>query len=156
MGDNTSVKRRMIQRYGAQCFIEKLKIRNTSNIKYKSKAQRKRMKALTYHHIKRRSKGGRATIENGALLSAENHIWFNKQSPEAQKIMNNMFQQYKRKVDGKIFDGVKVEFDDIPQMPYTINVAIIDIKEMRRRKIRKERKASKKILQRLKKEWEDR
>ena len=53
------------------------------------------MKALTYHHIVKREYGGRTTIENGALLSAENHQWFNKQTPEEQERLNNIFQEYK-------------------------------------------------------------
>ena len=32
----------------------------------------------------------------GALLSVENHAWFNKQSPEAQAEMNRKFQEYKK------------------------------------------------------------
>lgn len=54
-----------------------------------------RMKQLTYHHIKEKRNGGTATVENGALLSFENHMWFNQQSPEAQKSMNQAFQEYK-------------------------------------------------------------
>ena len=32
----------------------------------------------------------------GALLSVENHQWFNKQTPEAQAEMNRRFQEYKK------------------------------------------------------------
>ena len=64
------------------------------------------MKQLTYHHIKEKRNGGKTTIENGALLSAENHEWFNKQSDKAQRQMNELFQEYKRLVDiGIIVNG---------------------------------------------------
>ena len=71
MSGNTSAKKALIKRYGPKCFIESLKLRDTSHITYKGKAQRARMKALTYHHIRERVFGGKATVENGALLSAE-------------------------------------------------------------------------------------
>lgn len=117
---NKRAKERLIQLYGAECFIEKLHLRkDTEPRKYTSKRQRKRMKQLTYHHIKERRYGGKATIENGALLSEENHIWFNEQSKEAQKQMNELFQQYKASVK------CKVEFVDNLDTRFSIASAII-------------------------------
>ena len=95
MSSNKGAKEKLIKLYGAECFIEKLQLRKDTERRYTSKGQRKRMKQLTYHHILEKSKGGKATVENGAILSAENHEWFNKQSKEKQKRMNDMFQQYK-------------------------------------------------------------
>ena len=158
MGGNKSVKNALIKRYGAECFIEKLHLRDTSKIQYRGVAQRHRMKKLTYHHIRKRSKGGKATVENGALLSAENHAWFHKQPKESQELMNKMFQQYKREADGKIFDRVTVEIVDFTSIPIstTVKAIFIDAKELKRRSILKERMRIKRELQRLKKEWEDR
>ena len=117
---NKRAKERLIQLYGAECFIEKLHLRkDTEPRKYTSKGQRKRMKQLTYHHIKERRYGGKATIENGAILSEENHIWFNKQSREAQKQMNELFQQYKASVE------CKVEFVEDLDTRFSIASAII-------------------------------
>lgn len=95
MSSNKGAKEKLIKLYGAECFIEKLQLRKDTERRYTSKGQRKRMKQLTYHHILEKSKGGKATVENGSLLSAENHIWFNQQSKEEQRRMNDMFQQYK-------------------------------------------------------------
>lgn len=93
---NKKAKEALIKLYGAECFIEKLHLRqDTEPRKYTGKAQYKRMKELSYHHILERSRGGKATVENGALLSVENHAWFNKQSREKQREMNNKFQEYK-------------------------------------------------------------
>ena len=92
---NKSAKEKLIKLYGEECFIEKLHLRQDKGRRYTSKGQMKRMKQLTYHHILEKSKGGKATVENGALLSAENHEWFNQQSKEEQRRMNDMFQQYK-------------------------------------------------------------
>lgn len=117
---NKRAKERLIQLYGAECFIEKLHLRkDTEPRRYSSKGQYKRMKQLTYHHIKEKQYGGKATIENGALLSEENHIWFNEQSKEAQKQMNELFQQYKASVE------CKVEFVDNLDTRFSIASAII-------------------------------
>lgn len=99
MSSNRAVKERLIERYGAECFIERLKLRDTSGLTYKSKGQYKRMKMLTYHHIREKSKGGKATIENGALLSGENHIWFHQQDRADRERMNQQFQELKRNID---------------------------------------------------------
>ena len=117
---NKRAKERLIDLYGAECFIEKLHLRkDTEPRKYTSKGQRKRMKQLTYHHIQERSNGGQATVENGALLSTENHEWFNRQSKEAQRQMNELFQQYKASVE------CKVEFVDNLDTRFSIASAII-------------------------------
>lgn len=117
---NKRAKERLIQLYGAECFIEKLKLRkDTEPRKYSSKGQYKRMKQLTYHHIREKRNNGKATVENGALLSAENHAWFNKQSKEAQRQMNELFQQYKQSIE------CKVEFVDDLDTQFSIASAII-------------------------------
>ena len=96
MSNNKKAKEKLIELYGAECFIEKLHLRQDDKPRhYTGKAQLKRMKQLTYHHIQERRNGGKATVENGALLSVENHIWFNKQSPKVQARLNKAFQRYK-------------------------------------------------------------
>ena len=117
---NKRAKEKLIELYGAECFIEKLHLRkDTEPREYTSKGQKKRMKQLTYHHIREKSNGGQATVENGALLSAENHAWFNKQSEEAQKQMNELFQKYKESAE------CKVEFVDGLDTRFSIASAII-------------------------------
>lgn len=102
---NKKAKEELIRLYGAECFIDKLHLRpeeskvyTGSQLKYMRKHQHQ-LKQLTYHHIKERSQGGKATVENGALLSEGNHRWFNQQSKQAQEQMNNAFQEYKRRMD---------------------------------------------------------
>lgn len=117
---NKKAKEKLIELYGAECFIEKLHLRvDTEPRKYTSKGQYKRMKQLTYHHIKEKRNGGKATVENGALLSEENHMWFNKQSKQEQKQMNELFQQYKQSIE------CKVEFVDNLDTRFSIASAII-------------------------------
>ena len=128
MSTNKSARQELERLYGKECFIEKLKLRkDTEPRRYTSKGQYKRMKQLTYHHIREKSKGGTATVENGALLSAENHEWFNKQSSAAQRQMNELFQQYKNSVD------CKVEFTDDLQTSFTVATAVIVPAELEKR-----------------------
>lgn len=77
------------------------------------------MKMLTYHHIVKKEHGGRTTVENGALLSAENHAWFNKQTKEEQDRMNKIFQEYKK---------CKVVFVDHVDVDFKIRIQEFSIK----------------------------
>ena len=122
---NKKARKKLIKLYGAECFIEKLHLRtDTEPRQYTSKGQYKRMKQLTYHHIREKQHGGKATVENGALLSAENHIWFNEQSKEAQKQMNELFQKYKQSIE------CKVEFVDELDTRFSIASAIIVLSDL--------------------------
>ena len=117
---NKKARKKLIKLYGAECFIEKLHLRKDKEPrKYTSKGQYEKMKQLTYHHIQEKKNGGKATVENGALLSEENHIWFNEQSKEAQKQMNELFQKYKHSVE------CKVEFVEELDTRFSIASAII-------------------------------
>lgn len=56
---NKSAKQELIKRYGAECFIEKLHLRkDLTPRRYKSKGQMKRMKQLTFHHIRMKKDRG--------------------------------------------------------------------------------------------------
>ena len=125
MSNNKGIKKELIKRYGAECFIEKLHLRKDKKPRrYTSKNQKKRMRQLTYHHIKMKKDGGKATVENGALLSAENHTWFHQQSSTIQGYLNAIFQEYKRQVD-----ECKVTFVDNLDLPFEIKGIAFDIDE---------------------------
>lgn len=95
----------MVRKYGAKCFIEELGLRSKEEIERDMKGLNKKQKALmnvlTFHHIKERCAGGRATEENGAILRNVNHIWFNSLSKEEQERLNNLFQEYKKRFRNK-------------------------------------------------------
>lgn len=61
------------------------------------------------------------TIESlrkiGALLSEENHIWFNQQGPEVQEEMNRKFKEYK---------ACKIVFVDNLDIDINISSAIFE------------------------------
>lgn len=139
MKSNKKVKEKLIKLYGNECFIEKLHLRKDKQ-KYTSKGQMKRMKQLTYHHILERRKGGKATVKNGALLSAENHAWFHKQPKEKQKMMNDMFQKYKE---------LKVEFVDDLELPFEIKFTELKIDEKGKYDRAKKKQEDKKLV----KDW---
>ena len=98
-----------------------------------------RMKQLTYHHIVERRNGGRATVENGALLSAENHAWFNQQGPEKQRAMNQAFQTYKKTMNVAIMQGNKIEVQQLKfDMSDCIEIPLIDNRKYNRAKVKRE------------------
>ena len=140
---NKRAKEKLIELYGAECFIEKLHLRKDKEPrKYTSKGQYEKMKQLTYHHIREKQHGGKATVENGALLSAENHIWFNEQSKEAQRQMNELFQRYKQSVE------CSVEFVDNLETNFSIASVIIVPAELEKKYNRaKEKRAWKKQVE---------
>ena len=144
MSNNKRAKEKLIELYGAECFIEKLKLRKyTEPKKYKGKGQMKRMKQLTYHHIKMKKDGGRATVENGALLSAENHTWFHKQSPQAQTQMNEIFQEYKKQQSQEC----QVVFVDELKLGFEIKTMEFSIREREQKKEKYNRAKEKKEFQ---------
>ena len=129
MSSNKRAKEELIKIYGAECFIDKLKLRDESGRRYTGKGQMKKMKQLTYHHIKMKKDGGRATVENGALLSAENHAWFHKQNPQDQAIMNAMFQEYKKQ-----YQECEVVFVDKLDLGFEIKAMEFHIDEREQKK----------------------
>lgn len=60
-GGNKKAREKLIQIFGSECFIDKLKVR-TGN--YMTTQQYQKLKKLTFHHIKKKSEGGPASIEN--------------------------------------------------------------------------------------------
>lgn len=139
MSSNKTARKKLEERYGKECFIEKLGIRKFDKPrKYTSKAQREKMKQLTYHHILEKSKGGKSTVENGALLSSENHIWFHQQEEEKQVEINRIFQEYKH-----LTDECKVVFVDDLKLPFKVIPAEFNIQNKRKEKYSRAKKKQK-------------
>lgn len=139
---NKSAKQELIRRYGKECFIEKLHLRKDDKPRrYTGKGQMKRMKQLTYHHIRMKKDGGKATVENGALLSAENHQWFHQQSPQAQGYMNALFQEYKRQVD-----ECAVVFADDLELPFEVKPIEFSVDEKGKFNRAAEKRKTQKII----------
>lgn len=143
MSSNKKAKEKLIRIYGAECFIEKLHLRkDTTPRRYTSKGQKKRMKQLTYHHIRMKKDGGKATVENGALLSAENHSWFHQQSSKDQTQMNAMFQEYKKQ-----YQECEVVFVDDLDLDFEIKAMEFHIDEREQKKEKYNRAKEKREFQ---------
>ena len=133
MYKNRIIRKELIDLYGSECFIEKLHIRPTKNIKYKGKKQHSKMQRLTLHHIKMKCEGGETSVENGALLNAENHEWFHKQDRETQDMLNKMFVKYKKFADFLRGREIPVVEDDIdPEIK--VNAMIFETKEIKKQR----------------------
>lgn len=89
-------------------------------------------------------------MENGAILSNENHIWFHKQSESKQGYMDAIFQEYKRQVDKS--KEVKIVFVDELEVPYKVEPMEIIIEEKKQEYNRAKKKEEDKQLI---KEWEE-
>lgn len=151
MSSNKKAKERLIKKYGNMCFIDRLRLRKDKKRRYRSKKKMSKMQELTFHHIKEKSKGGKATVENGALLSAENHEWFNRQSKESQAKMNRMFQEYKRQIDlGIAIIVPETGVVDIKQIDIDMDDCIeIEVKKYNRAEF-------KQMMQNIRQEYVDR
>lgn len=157
---NREAKEELIRLYGAQCFIDRLHLRPDSSRIYTGKQleymrkHKEQLKRLTYHHIKERCKGGKATVENGALLSEENHRWFNQQSKENQAKMNQAFQDLKQQLDNA--RECKIELVDTLDMGFEVKTAEISFSDERKPKEKFNRaKEKRKFNERVKEEMED-
>ena len=96
MSTNKIARKKLEKLYGKECFIEKLHLRvDKEPRRYKSKGQMKRMKQLTYHHILERYKGGKATVENGAIVSGLAHAYMHSLPRHEEEVINNMLREYK-------------------------------------------------------------
>lgn len=123
MSSNKRAKERLIERYGGIDFLDQMHVKVPECKTYKSKGMKKRMQQLTYHHICEKQYGGKATVENGALLTEEHHIWLHKQPPEVKAKLNIAFQEFKRQKDQEL----EVQYVDLKQIPFELNIADIGI-----------------------------
>lgn len=159
MSSNKRAKEELIKIYGAECFIDKLKLRDESGRRYTGKGQKAKMKQLTYHHIKMKKDGGKATVENGALLSAENHAWFHKQSEPIQHQMNELFQEYKRlkskKCDIVFVDHLDLGFE-IKPITFTLDEKgqILDTKKEKYNRAKTKEEFRRKMDEELADDWD--
>lgn len=114
---NKGARRKLERVFGKKCMIE------AAGIRYIPVEQRRKIKGyttsqekLTYHHIRERSKGGKATFENGALLKGYNHVWIHQLPSKEREEVNKRLQAYKLNMirmmgNGDITDSQSVTLD---------------------------------------------
>ena len=152
MSKNQATREELERIYGSICMLHQgLHINGYKKTKtnYKGKSIAKQ---LTYHHIKPKSQGGKATIENGAVLCRACHDYLEQSSPHEKAILNHKLQEYKR---------AKLDFVEEIDLPFEVVTTDLQVepkmsKKEKKRILRKQHKKEKKEMQKLRKEWEDR
>lgn len=86
--------------YGKGCFVERAGIRKITEeeeeiMKRNIRGFKKLDRTITYHHLRPRSKGGQATVENGANIARYNHDWLEQLPPNKKEEVNNLLRQFK-------------------------------------------------------------
>lgn len=79
---------------GIKQDIKKPKVGRGQKYKGKSIASQ-----LTYHHLKAKRYGGKATLDNGAVICRSCHDWLEQLSEMEREIINDELREYKRKID---------------------------------------------------------
>lgn len=126
MSKNTRVRHQLEQIFGQICMIEELGIRKIPmEERKKIKGYTKFQDKITYHHIKEKQYGGKATLENGALLKGYNHSWLHSLPQEDMDIINKKLIEYKASIMEVTEDGIvllkpttiKIDLSDCIEIP---------------------------------------
>lgn len=125
MSSNKGAKNKLIEIYGEHCMFARARIaeriEKMGGIRtYKSYVAEKKFKGkkiakqLTYHHLVHKSDGGKATVENGALVDATAHAYLHSLPRKQEEIINNMLRAYKINVL-ELRDGQVLGYESIQQ-----------------------------------------
>lgn len=132
-------------RYGKGCMLEKVqdKIERTgiktyrqyiSEVKFSGPKVEQLRKLMTYHHLKHKSDGGPATVENGAEVSALGQMYIHSLPRHQEEIVNNMLRDYKYQIDSGRYEKIGIEFVDELKLGYVVNTAeIIPERDLKRK-----------------------
>lgn len=164
----------MFKKSHAEEYIEKLgTIKTYKRFKEEKHYTGKKSKCLenmmTLHHLKHKSEGGRATIENGAIINELAHRYLHSLPRSQEEIINDYIREWKR----QNYDRCDIELVEEIEEPYDVEMAEMEVdqeihfkkltKKEKKREQRakkkaeeKERRKEQKRWQRLKKELEDR
>ena len=167
---NRSAKKELERIYGKGCFFNRAKVAEQieamGGIKtFKVFVQEKRFKGkpishqITYHHLKHKSEGGKATVENGANVEEVAHQYLHSLPRNQEEIINNMLREFKLNCvmmtgDGQVQEAQSISFnfgEDVLVIPLYDNderhnpeVARQQAEERKRAKHTKEYKKKKK------------
>lgn len=168
---NKTGRKMLEKRYGKGCFMERAGIRYISPdeeelFRKTIKGFKKLDRQITFHHIKKRSRGGKVSIENGANLAYYNHQWLHSQPPEIQAQINSKLQDFKYKIDmARISVGdeklefdkinINVNMDDYIEIPVYDNSLLLEDKQFLRKPKFNRAKQKKKTQKIIDDEFED-
>ena len=124
---NRSAKKELERIYGKGCFFNRAKVAEQieamGGIKtFKVFVQEKRFKGkpishqITYHHLKHKSEGGKATVENGANVEEVAHQYLHSLPRNQAEIINNMLREFKLNCvmmtgDGQVQEAQSISFN---------------------------------------------
>ena len=125
MSTNKSAKQELERVYGKGCMFKKAHIeeqiealrtiqtyrRFLYETRYTGRKIHLLENNLTYHHLKHRSEGGKSTLENGAVIGELPHRYIHSLSRQEEEIINNMFREYKFKLQGGILVPTETGID---------------------------------------------
>ncbi|MGN1327605.1 MAG: hypothetical protein ACI4VQ_06005 [Clostridia bacterium] len=125
--NNRSARKELERIYGKGCFFNKAKVAEQieamGGIKtFKVFVQEKRFKGkpishqITYHHLKHKSEGGKATVENGANVEEVAHQYLHSLPRDQEEIINNMLREFKLNCvmmtgDGQVQEAQSISFN---------------------------------------------
>ena len=151
----------MFLRSGAEQYIENLGNIRTykkykAGLKFKSKKMQIYEDILTLHHLQHKAEGGKASVENGAIINAIAHQYLHSLPRNEEEVINDYIREWKK----LMYKEVTIEKSDI-QIPFEVVATELSIDrkgklDVKRLNKDKERRQEKRDMQRLKKEWEDR
>lgn len=158
----------MFKKAHVEQFVEKLGIIKTykrfkAEQRYTSKKAKILEQRLTLHHLQHRSEGGKATIENGAVINELAHRYIHSLPRNQEEVINDYLREWKRqhysKAEIELVDELDEEYDlelaEISVVDETIAFKKLS-KEQKKQEYDKQKRKEKIEMQRLKKEYEDR
>lgn len=177
--DNRSARLALASIFGSGCmfkkshaeqYVEKLgTIKTYKKYKEEKHYTSKKVKCLenmmTLHHLKHKSEGGRATIQNGAIINELAHRYLHSLPRSQEEIINDYIREWKR----LNYDKCQIELVEDIEKPYDVEMAEMEVdqeihfkkltkkeKKREQRAKKKQQKKEQKRWQKLKRELEDR
>ena len=138
MSKKNSKARKALKRiYGDGCFVERAGIRTIKGVK-------KNARMITYHHLKHKSEGGKATIENGANVALENHEWLHSLPRDEEEKVNEAVRQWKINFltmkNGEVKDSGQLSFKELKKEEDCIVIQAYDTTKVQRKELEKKKK----------------
>lgn len=136
MSKNRSAKKELERLYGKGCFFHRAhcaeRIEAMGGIRtFKKFVQERKFKGLpishqiTFHHLKHKADGGKATASNGANIEEIAHQYMHSLPREQEEIVNNMLREFKLNCvvmtgNGEVQEAKSISFDlgeDVLEIP---------------------------------------
>lgn len=109
MSDNSRARQQLESIYGKGCMFKKARVEDQiealktiktyktflRETRYTGKKIRLLEKNMTYHHLRHASEGGKATVENGAVVNELAHRYLHSLPRDQEEVVNNMLRKFK-------------------------------------------------------------